>query len=178
MILEAAEFAAHRHRDQRRKGKSKRPYVGHCIEVASMLASIGKVEDPNVIIAALLHDTVEDTETSREEIREKFGQTPADLVAEVTDDKSLKKKERKALQVEHAPSLSPGAKLIKVADKISNVREIAHDPPKKWSRSRRREYFDWAEQVVNAMEPIDPEMRLVFDNTVADARALLDETDE
>ncbi|HMA19878.1 MAG TPA: HD domain-containing protein [Gemmatimonadaceae bacterium] len=177
-ILEAAEFAAHRHRDQRRKGKSKRPYVGHCIEVASILASIGKVEDPNVIIAALLHDTVEDTETSREEIRDKFGQAAADLVTEVTDDKSLKKKERKALQIEHAPTLSSGAKLIKVADKISNVREIAHDPPKKWSRNRRWEYFEWAEQVINAMGPIDPEMRLVFDKTVADARALLDETDE
>ena len=127
----------------------------------------------------MLHDTVEDTETSREEIREKFGQLVADLVSEVTDDKSLKKQERKRLQVEHAPELSPGAKLIKIADKISNVAEIAHDPPKKWSVSRRNKYFDWAEEVVNAMGPgLDPELRLVFDKTLSDARALLDDSDE
>lgn len=101
------------------------------------------------------------------------------MVSEVTDDKSLKKQERRRLQVEHAPQLSPGAKLIKIADKISNVSEIAHDPPKKWSVSRRRKYFDWAEEVVNAMGPaIDPELRLVFDKTLSDARALLDDSEE
>ena len=143
-----------------------------------MLASIGKVDDATIIVAALLHDTVEDTDATRDEIRDRFGKAVDDLVAEVTDDKTLGKKERKELQVEHASHLSPGAKLIKVADKISNVREIAHDPPKKWSLKRRREYFDWAERVVNAMGPIDPEMRLVFDRTLSDARALLDEADE
>ena len=142
-----------------------------------MLASVGKVEDSNVIVAALLHDIVEDTETSREEIRERFGQLVDDIVAEVTDDKSLRKQDRKRLQIEHAPQLSPGAKLIKIADKISNVSEIAHDPPKKWSLSRRRKYFDWAEQVVNAMGSIDPELRLVFDKTLSDARALLESTE-
>ena len=135
-----------------------------------MLASIGKVEDVNVIVAALLHDVVEDTDTTNDEIRELFGGDVASLVAEVTDDKDLKKKERKTLQVEHAPTLSPGAKLIKIADKISNVREIAADPPKKWKPGRRRKYFDWAERVVNAMGPVDPEMRLVFDKTLADGR--------
>jgi guanosine-3',5'-bis(diphosphate) 3'-pyrophosphohydrolase len=178
LILDAAEFAARKHQDQRRKGRSRRPYVGHCIEVASTLASVGKVEDVNVIVAALLHDVVEDTDTTNDEVRERFGDPVADLVAEVTDDKTLKKKERRELQVEHAPALSTGAKLIKIADKISNVREIANDPPKKWGTGRQRKYFDWADRVVNAMGSVDPEMRLVFDKTVADARAQLDETAE
>jgi GTP diphosphokinase / guanosine-3',5'-bis(diphosphate) 3'-diphosphatase len=166
------------HQDQRRKGRVGRPYIGHCIEVASILANVGKVEDANVVVAALLHDVVEDTDTTSEQIRERFGDLVADLVAEVTDDKTLKKKERKELQVEHAPVLSPGAKLIKIADKISNVREIASDPPKKWRVGRQRKYFDWAERVVNAMGSVDPEIRLVFDKTLADARAQLDESSE
>ena len=166
------------HQNQRRKGRSKRPYIGHCIEVASILASVGKVEDVNVIVAGLLHDVVEDTDTTSEQIRDKYGALVADLVAEVTDDKSLGKKERKELQVEHAPVLSPEAKLIKIADKMSNVREIASDPPKKWGVTRRRKYFEWAERVVNAMGSVDPEMRLVFDKTLADARAQLDESAE
>lgn len=139
-----------------------------------MLASVGKVDDTNVLVAALLHDVVEDTDTTYDEIRDRFGDDVARIVAEVTDDKGLKKKERKELQVEHAPTLSAGAKLIKIADKISNVREIANDPPKKWKPGRRRKYFDWAERVVNAMGPVDPEMRLVFDKVLADARAQLD----
>ena len=146
--------------------------------MASILASVGKVEDVNVLVAAILHDVVEDTNTTNEEIREKYGDAVADLVAEVTDDKTLKKKERKELQVEHAPSLSPSAKLIKIADKINNVREIAADPPKKWGVNRQQKYFDWAERVVNAMGMVDPEMRLVFDKTLADARAQLDATPE
>jgi len=127
-----------------------------------------------VIVAALLHDVVEDTDTTGEQVREKYGDIVAQLVAEVTDDKSLNKKDRKELQVEHAPVLSAGAKLIKIADKIANVREIASDPPKKWGVNRQRKYFDWAERVVNAMGSVDPEMRLVFDKTLADARAQLD----
>lgn len=127
-----------------------------------------------MIVAALLHDVVEDTDTTGEQVREKYGDIVAQLVAEVTDDKSLNKKDRKELQVEHAPVLSAGAKLIKIADKIANVREIASDPPKKWGVNRQRKYFDWAERVVNAMGSVDPEMRLVFDKTLADARAQLD----
>jgi GTP diphosphokinase / guanosine-3',5'-bis(diphosphate) 3'-diphosphatase len=127
-----------------------------------------------VIVAALLHDVVEDTDTTGEQVREKYGDIVAQLVAEVTDDKSLNKKDRKELPVEHAPVLSAGAKLIKIADKIANVREIASDPPKKWGVNRQRKYFDWAERVVNAMGSVDPEMRLVFDKTLADARAQLD----
>jgi len=143
-----------------------------------MVADIGRSDDHNVLIAALLHDTVEDTGTTYDEIRDGFGETVAKLVAEMTDDKSLKKKDRKEKQVEHAPDLSDGAKLIKIADKISNVREIAYDPPRKWSGARKSKYYDWAERVVNAMGLVDPEMRLVFDKTLHQARTLLKENGE
>lgn len=131
LVLRAAEFAADKHRKQRRKGRKKRPYIGHCIEVAALIANVGKVEDPSILAAAMLHDTVEDTKTTHEEIVvEAFGVEIDALVAEVTDDKTLEKKRRKELQFEHAPHISDGAKLIKLADKISNVREIGADPPK------------------------------------------------
>lgn len=173
LILEAAEFAAARHQKQKRKGKSRRPYIGHCIEVAATIATVAGLEDPNVLAAALLHDTVEDTRTTREEIREQFGSAVDDLVAEVTDDKRLKKQKRKQAQIDHAPHLSPGAKVIKLADKISNVREIAHDPPKQWSVKRREKYFDWANAVVVAMGDVDPELESRFAETLAEARAIL-----
>jgi guanosine-3',5'-bis(diphosphate) 3'-pyrophosphohydrolase len=178
LILRAADFAADKHRDQRRKGKLKRPYVNHCIEVASLLANVGRVVDDNVLVAALLHDTIEDTDTTRDEIASAFGLSIADIVMEVTDDKSLDKQERKDLQVQHAPTLSQGAKLIKIADKISNVREIGIDPPKKWKKKRRSEYFDWAESVINAMGDVNAELEEMFKETVSRARATLQEKSE
>ena len=135
LVLRAAEFAASKHQGQRRKGRTKRPYIGHCIEVSRMIAEIAKSDDPTILSAAILHDTLEDTETTREELSEAFGERVADFVWQVTDDKSLPKAERKKLQIDHAPHLSPAAKLIKIADKISNVREIGNDPPKGWSKS-------------------------------------------
>lgn len=128
LVLKAAEFAADKHRKQKRKG-SQRPYIGHCIEVARLIAEVGKVDDANVLAAALLHDTVEDTDTSRAELRSEFGAVIDDLVAEVTDDKSLESAARKAAQIAHAPHLTDGAKVIKLADKTCNVREIGIDPP-------------------------------------------------
>src|SRR6476469_1045715 len=109
LVLRAAEFAAHKHRGQRRKGYSERPYVGHCIEVAALIANVGGVDDANVLAAALLHDTVEDTDTTREELVKEFGAVIDGYVAEVTDDKGLDSDVRKELQVKHAPHLSRGA---------------------------------------------------------------------
>lgn len=171
LILRAAEFAADKHRDQRRKGRMKRPYIGHCLEVASLLTNVGRVVDDNILVAALLHDTVEDTETTRDEVAAAFGLSVADMVMEVTDDKSLPKQERKDLQVQHAPTYSAGAKLIKIADKISNVRELADDPPKKWKKKRREQYFDWAESVVDGMGDVNPELEQLFQETLARARS-------
>ena len=155
LVLKAAEFAAHKHRKQKRKGKTQRPYIEHCIEVAHLLAGVGKVEDANVLAAALLHDTVEDTETTREELVRDFGSEVERYVNEVSDDKSFEKQRRKDLQIEHAPHLSPGAKLIKLADKIANVHEIGEDPPTDWDEERRSEYFAWASAVVKAIGPVN-----------------------
>ena len=165
LVLRAAEFAAHKHRGQRRKGYSERPYVGHCIEVAALLANVGKIDDPEILAAALLHDTVEDTETTHDELVKEFGQVIAGYVAEVTDDKGLDSDTRKELQVQHAPHLSRGAKLIKLGDKISNVREIGEDPPKQWSEERRRKYFAWAKRVVDAMETVNTDLENYFART-------------
>ena len=138
-----------------------------------MLASIGKVEDVNVIVAALLHDVVEDTDTTNDEIREHFGGDVASLVAEVTDDKALKKKERKALQVDHAPTLSPGAKLIKIADKISNIRARVHSDPGAEERADLTDYVDWAEKVVAGCRGSNAHLDRMFDDTVKLARSTL-----
>lgn len=168
--MRAAEFAADKHRTQKRKGTIGRPYIGHCIEVAQIIAGIGEVDDADVLAAALLHDTVEDTATTPGEIKKEFGPAVERLVREVTDDKSLDKGERKRLQVVNAPDKSPGAKLIKLADKISNVREIGVDPPTHWDRDRRLEYYAWASEVVSALGAVNPQMEELFRKTVETAR--------
>ena len=126
-LLAAFKFAADKHRDQRRKGAHQPPYINHLIEVAEQLARVGKIEDINVLLAAALHDTVEDTKTTKEEIAEKFGAPVSEIVMEVTDDKDLSKAERKEKEVEHAPNLSIEGKLVKISDKIRKIREIAND---------------------------------------------------
>ena len=132
LVLRAAEFAADRHRSQRRKDVEASPYINHPLTVAAILAEEGDVTDATVLAAALLHDTVEDTQTSIAEVEQLFGREVASIVAEVTDDKSLEKAERKRLQVERAHSKSEGAKLVKLADKIANLRDIAACPPADW----------------------------------------------
>jgi len=167
-ILDALQFAAHKHRDQRRKDLEASPYINHPIALANVLWAEGRVHDPVVICAALLHDTIEDTETTAEEIRERFGAKVARIVEEVTDDKDLDKATRKRLQVEHAPHISQEAKLVKLADKISNLRDLASSPPKTWPRSRVREYFDWAKAVVDGLRGAHPRLERIFDEAYAD----------
>lgn len=171
LILRAAAYAADKHRDQRRKGAIGRPYIGHPLEVAALLANVGRVVDDNILVAALLHDVVEDTDTTRDDIAKTFGLSVADLVMEVTDDKTLPRQQRKDLQVQHAPTYSHGAKLIKIADKISNVREIAEDPPEKWKKKRRREYFEWAATVIDGMGDVNSELEELFQQTLERARS-------
>lgn len=166
LVLRAAEFAAHKHREQKRKGKSGRPYVGHCIEVAALIADVGGVNDPTVLAAALLHDTVEDTKTTRDEVLREFGSAIDSIVGEVTDDKTQLRSVQRELQIMHAPGMSGGAKLIKLADKISNVREIGEDPPIEWDEERCNTYFDWAKQVVDAIGRINPELETLFARTL------------
>ncbi len=151
LLLKALSFAAHKHRDQRRKDAAASPYINHPIALAEVLAGEGRVTDIEVLAAALLHDTIEDTATTGEELREHFGERIAAMVDEVTDDQKLPKPERKRLQIEHAAQLSAGAKLVKLADKICNLRDVAERPPAKWDLQRRREYFDWAKQVIDRL---------------------------
>lgn len=146
LLLEAASFAAERHRDQRRKDVGATPYINHPLEVARLLSKAG-VEDPEVLVAALLHDTIEDTETSLGDITERFGERVGQLVLEVTDDKSLPKAERKRLQVQNGPKKSDGAKMIKIADKIANLQDLSRSPPD-WTHERILAYRLWAYEVV------------------------------
>ncbi len=141
--------------------------------MARLVADVGKVDDANVLAAALLHDTVEDTDTTREELQKEFGPVVDAFVAEVTDDKTLPSDERKLRQETHAPQLSDGAKVIKLADKISNVREIGVDPPEDWELARRREYFAWAARVVAAIGSINPPLEQMFANTLETSTRIL-----
>ncbi len=163
LLLKALAFAAHKHRDQRRKDAQASPYINHPIALADLLVNEGGVTDVEVLCAALLHDTVEDTATTHEELAEAFGARIARIVAEVTDDKLLPKAERKRLQVEHAAMLSPEAKLVKLADKVCNLRDVAIRPPAHWDLARRREYFDWAKRVVDGVRGAHPRLEAAFD---------------
>jgi|SRR5579883_175380 len=163
LLVSAAAFAAHKHRDQRRKDHRASPYINHPIAVAEVLSGSGGIVDPIVIAAALLHDTLEDTETTIAELRRHFGTDVASIVEEVTDDKSLPKARRKALQIEHAAHLSERAKLVKLADKICNVGDVLENAPKDWSLERRREYLDWAKAVVDQIRGTHAELERIFD---------------
>ena len=169
-LLEAASFAAKRHTHQKRKGSDGEPYINHPLEVANLLANVGKVDDLDILIAAILHDTVEDTGVTKEELEMRFGQQVADYVSEVTDDKSLPKEERKRLQVEHAPHLSHGAKQIKLADKISNITDVTNNPPHDWPQERKVAYVDWGENVVAGLRGANADLEKRFDETVQKAR--------
>ena len=162
-LLQAASFAAKKHRDQRRKGSNAEPYINHPLEVANLLSNVGKVSDYDILIAAILHDTVEDTETTEQELTELFGEKVCGYVLEVTDDKSLPKDVRKQKQIEHAPHLTDGAKVIKLGDKISNIRDVTNNPPHDWSNERRLEYIEWGEKVVAGLRGANENLEKYYD---------------
>lgn len=163
LVLKAINFAADKHRGQSRKDAANTPYINHPIALANLLTNYAGVSSPDVIAAAILHDTVEDTDTTVEDIEELFGTAIRDIVMEVTDDKSLPSAERKRLQIEHAASISHEAKLVKLADKISNLQDIIASPPVKWSLERKREYFDWAKAVVDQLRGTNEKLEKLFD---------------
>lgn len=165
LLLKATQFAAEKHRNQRRKDAEASPYINHPIALANVLANEGGVTDPVVLCAALLHDTIEDTKTTAEELAASFGQRITDVVLEVTDDKNLDKAVRKQLQIEHARHASPQAKLVKLADKICNLRDIAATPPADWTAKRKAEYFDWAKKVIDGVRGVHPKLESLFDET-------------
>ena len=163
LLLKVLNFAANKHKDQRRKDAEASPYINHPISLANILCNEGHVTDIEVICAALLHDTIEDTETSPEELDAEFDAAIRAIVMEVTDDKALTKAERKRLQIEHAAHISDQAKLVKLADKISNLRDVTQTPPPDWSLERRQQYFDWAKTVIDQMRGVHPTLEAVFD---------------
>ncbi len=158
-ICEAVNFAADKHRLQTRKNKEKTPYISHPIGVAYNLLNVGKVRDSNVIVGALLHDTVEDTQTTFEEIEQKFGKVVTNYVREVTDNKTLTKEMRKRMQVISAASKSKGAAMIKLADKLYNVNDLLNSPPEDWSQSRVDIYFQWAQSVIDRLPEANSDLR-------------------
>jgi len=162
-LLKALAFAADRHRNQRRKDVESSPYINHPISLANILCNEGHITDVDVICAALLHDTIEDTDTTAEELEFEFGSVICDIVMDVTDDKTLDKAARKQRQIEHAAHISAPAKLVKLADKISNLRDVASCPPAEWSIERRREYFDWAKAVIDRLRGVNGPLEAIFD---------------
>jgi guanosine-3',5'-bis(diphosphate) 3'-pyrophosphohydrolase len=172
-LLKAIAFAADKHRHQRRKDAEASPYINHPIAVATVLAAEGDVFDEVMLIAAALHDTVEDTQTTFGELEEHFGSEVASLVRELTDDKSLEKGERKLLQIEHAKNSSIRAKQLKIADKICNVRDITVSPPADWPLLRRRDYLTWSEQVVSGCRGVNAKLDQAFDQAISRAKSVL-----
>ncbi len=167
-LLDAVMFAADRHRNQRRKDAEASPYINHPLALAHLLATTGGVTDMDVLRAAILHDTIEDTETTEAELRNRFGDAVASMVMEVTDDKTLPKQRRKELQIEQAPHVSSGAALVKLADKTCNLRDVANAPPVGWPLARRQEYFEWAKRVVDRLPPVNEALLGAFADAYAD----------
>ena len=171
LVSKAADFAARRHKREKRKARPDEPYVNHLAEVAGILADVTDGTDAELVAAGWLHDTVEDGKATREELAQQFGERVAALVAEVTDDKSLPKAERKRRQVESAPKKTERARLIKLADKTSNLRSLVQSPPKGWTEERLRDYVQWAEAVVRSCRGLNAKLVADFDAAYRDAKA-------
>jgi guanosine-3',5'-bis(diphosphate) 3'-pyrophosphohydrolase len=173
LVSEAAEFAAHRHSGMQRKGRGNEPYINHLAEVANLLTVATEGSDAELVAAGWLHDTVEDTETTREELAQKFSERVAVLVVEVTDDMTLPKDQRRQKQIVDAPHKSPGAKLIKIADKVSNIRARILPEPSQDERDDLADYVAWAEKVVAGCRGVNAALDRTFDETVKLARSTL-----
>ncbi len=167
ILLKALAFAAHKHKDQRRRDVDTSPYINHPISLADILCNEGHITDIETICGALLHDTVEDTETTAEELENEFGRAIRDIVMDVTDDTTLSKAERKQAQIDHAAHISDKAKLVKLADKISNLRDVLDNAPADWSLQRRQEYFDWARKVIDEVRGAHQGLETLFDEIYA-----------
>jgi guanosine-3',5'-bis(diphosphate) 3'-pyrophosphohydrolase len=173
LVSEAADFAARRHSGQQRKGRGSEPYINHLAEVANLLSIAADGIDAELVAAGWLHDAIEDTATTREELAQKFGDRVAALVVEVTDDMTLPKQQRRQKQIVDAPWKSPGAKLIKIADKISNIRVRILPQPSQEARDDLIDYVGWAEKVVAGCRGVNAVLDRMFDETVTLARSTL-----
>ena len=162
-LLEALHFAAQKHAGQRRKGVAREPYINHLIEVSLLLEKSTGGADPALVVAGLLHDTLEDTDTELSQLRRRFGADVAQLVAEVSDDRRLPQAERKRVQLETMGDRSQRARLLRIADKTSNLRSVIESPPRHWSRKRKWEYLQWAKAVVDQCRGLSPKLEGWFD---------------
>ena len=167
LLLHASVFAAEKHKFQRRKGFLKIPYINHPLKVCKILIDVHE-EDKNILCAAILHDTLEDTETTETEIKELFGEKVLKIVMEVSDDMSLPSKIRKELQIKKAPSLSREAKLIKIADKASNIADLIAYPIK-WDKKRKIQYVEWSTKVFEKCRGQNAVLDALFEKTSNDA---------
>ena len=172
ILTDALKFAAEKHVLQRRKGCDQIPYINHPIKVIHILQHIGGETNINLLSAALLHDVLEDTDTSELELRKNFGDTITDIVLEVTDDMTLTYDDRKRYQIKKAPALSHEAKKIKIADKIANIQDII-TLPMTWSNRRKRQYFEWSEKVIEGCRGINPKLDSAFDSVLNKADELM-----
>ncbi len=163
LLVRAIAFASEKHSSQRRKDAAESPYINHPIALVDVLANEGNVTNIDTLCAAALHDTIEDTATTADELKSIFGEKITSIVLELTDDKSLPKHVRKEKQIEHAPHCSPEAKLVKLADKICNLRNIITAPPAEWSAERKQEYFDWAARAIRGIRGTHLVLENVFD---------------
>jgi len=173
LVSRAADFAARCHAGQRRKGAAKEPYVNHLAEVAELLAVATDGSDAALVAAGWLHDTIEDTSATREELVDQFSEDVAALVIACTDDKTLPKAERKRLQIEHAPHLTGRARMVKIADKISNLRSLIYSPPDDWECERLIDYLDWSDSVVAGCRGVSGYLERIYDETASSGRAVL-----
>ncbi len=171
-LLQALRFAAEKHRDHRRKGATAAPYINHPITVAEQLAAFGLGSDMELLMAAILHDVVEDTDTTEAELVEVFGKRVARIVMEVTDDNTLRRTERKKLVVSKISGKSREARLLKLSDLIANIGDMIHHPPH-WTDDRKREYLDWGEAVVNRLRGTHGGLEERFDALLREGRAVL-----
>jgi guanosine-3',5'-bis(diphosphate) 3'-pyrophosphohydrolase len=174
LLLKAIHFSADKHRDQRRKDVPRSPYINHPIEVAEILWEAGGVRDAVTLVAAVLHDTLEDTETTPDEIRGLFGEEVLSVVLEVSDDKSLPSPVRKRLQIEHAPHISSRAKLVKLADKICNLYDLIYSPPARWTLERRQTYVVWTEQVVAGLRGTNARLEKEYDELLMEGKRVFE----
>lgn len=164
LLVRAMSFAAQKHKHQRRKDEAASPYINHPVALVDVLVNEGGVTDLPTIVAALLHDTIEDTETTAAEIERAFDELIRSIVEEVSDDKSLGRQACKQAQIDKAPYLSPQARAVKLADKICNLRDVVENPPSGWELARRQAYFDWAKRVVDGLRGHHPRLEALFDD--------------
>ena len=173
LVMKALRFASEKHKNQRRKGPQEIPYINHPINIAYYLCVCCDIIDSDILIAAILHDTIEDTDASLEEIGLLFGENVLKIVEEVTDDKRLPRKVRKKLQIECGRSKSYEARLIKIADKIDNLNDLMKSPPPEWNLQKKIEYIDWTEKVVNEMRGTNRCLEDMYDKSLKEVREKL-----